>query len=277
MDTTAVNPEHNTSTESSNRPKRRPGNRKPRNSQERKRTPAPVTDENAGIDSANAAEQTANVDTSNANEQLSNSNQTANRNKESAPAVEEAQVQQAEAVADTVSSLEPQVADISAQETVTQESAEQSAAPNTAPIEETSEVSSQHTEPKTQQVTEQTTEINDAPAEAPAEEQTFPEEAPVAKTSEPEVKEAAIEVVTAPAAAVAPAPVKTVKAVSAPVVEKVKPLGRASNDPRIAPQPVQNLQISTAKPMPPALDASIVAQPDPSRPKMARAANDPRN
>ena len=60
-------------------------------------------------------------------------------------------------------------------------------------------------------------------------------------------------------------------------VKKVKPIGRAANDPRIAPQPVQNLQISTARPMPPALDANIVAMPDPNRPKMPRAANDPRN
>ena len=277
LDTTAVNPEQNTSNENNNRPKRRPGNRKPRNSQERKRTPAPVIDENAGIDSANVAEQTANVDASNANEQLSNSNQTANRSKESAPAVAEVQVQQAEAVADTAASLEPQVADISAQEPVTQENTEQSA-PNTAPTEETAEVASQHAEPKAQQVTEQAVEINDAPVVAPAEEQAAPEEAAVAKISEPEVKEATIEAVAAaPAAVAAPAPAKAVKAVSAPVVEKVKPIGRASNDPRIAPQPVQNLQISTAKPMPPALDASIVAQPDPNRPKMARAANDPRN
>ena len=74
-----------------------------------------------------------------------------------------------------------------------------------------------------------------------------------------------------------PAPAKTAEPVSTATVEKVKPVGRAANDPRIAPQPVQNLQITTAKPTPPVLDAAIMALPDPSRPKLPRAVNDPRN
>ena len=55
--TDATSPEQNPATENGNRPKRRPGNRKPRNSQERKRTPAPVSEENSATDQASADSQ----------------------------------------------------------------------------------------------------------------------------------------------------------------------------------------------------------------------------
>lgn len=57
----------------------------------------------------------------------------------------------------------------------------------------------------------------------------------------------------------------------------VRPQGRAANDPREAPRTNFDLEIVTQRPQPPALDPKLTAQPDPSRPVMPRAANDPRN
>ncbi|WP_372861495.1 ribonuclease E [Spongiibacter sp.] len=70
---------------------------------------------------------------------------------------------------------------------------------------------------------------------------------------------------------------KTAKAPSTTTSPVAKPQGRAANDPRVAPRPVESVNITTAQPQPPALDPSVMAQPDPSRPKLPRAANDPRN
>ncbi|MEX1670819.1 ribonuclease E [Zhongshania guokunii] len=74
-----------------------------------------------------------------------------------------------------------------------------------------------------------------------------------------------------------PKPAAKAAATTAPSAVKPRPVGRASNDPRIAPKPVQELNIITAQPKPPALDTSIIAQPSPDRPSLPRAANDPRN
>jgi ribonuclease E len=83
-----------------------------------------------------------------------------------------------------------------------------------------------------------------------------------------------------------PAAEKASKPVSKPVAKtpasettaiKPRPVGRASNDPRVAPQPLKALEIVTAQPQTPKLDPSIIAQPSPNRPAAPRAANDPRN
>ncbi|GAB3380918.1 hypothetical protein GCM10027567_26800 [Spongiibacter taiwanensis] len=90
---------------------------------------------------------------------------------------------------------------------------------------------------------------------------------PVAAEATPEVD--------APAPVIAPAsaPAATVPSST----ERVRPTGRAANDPRVAPKPVSQVDITTNRPRPPALDPSVMASPNPDRPVLPRAANDPRN
>ncbi|MBW2939215.1 ribonuclease E [Zhongshania aquimaris] len=284
----AASPEQNPATENGNRPKRRPGNRKPRNSQERKRTPAPVSEENSATDQASADSQTVINDTPATGEQENKRpNRNANRSRGQANTDARAEVSDAPASSATETSNATPTAE------------------DTKPVKSVSTDTLAQTEAKANEVAKEDTPATQPPAEsqAPSEPQTpsepqaaeestaspiaestaTEESAAIAVVKEETVAEAAPAGEKAPVAEEAkepapkPAPAKAAEPVSTATVEKVKPVGRAANDPRIAPKPVQNLQITTAKPTPPVLDGAIMALPDPSRPKLPRAVNDPRN
>ncbi|MEX1665834.1 ribonuclease E [Zhongshania arctica] len=293
IEANATSPEQSTSNETSNRPKRRPGNRKPRNSQERKRTPAPVTEEDtASAEASNPAEQVASngaeapIKAEQGNNRPSRSGNR-NRNRDNS----ETSASNAEPKQVTESKSDAIAPETAAPETKAPEAVVETKTPQTdltaTPREETvaspakadiSEAAHIENAAAPEGVTAPIEAINDSVAKSPVteEQQTPVSEEAVPAAVETKAKEAAIEVPEA-APAIKPAPAKTAEPVAAPTVEQAKPLGRAVNDPRIAPQPVKNIQINTAKPMPPALDASVVAQPDPNRPQMPRAANDPRS
>jgi ribonuclease E len=275
------NEEQNAAPENNNRPKRRPGNRKPRNSQERKRTPAPVSDENQATGENSPAE---NIETkAEANHEQATSkparSERPNRNRDNSK---------------TSTNEEPTTAESPASEAVTQDEPKtaESEAVSPAPLEPAKEAAAvaefaekeEDVAPAPAEASEEaakpadTEAANIAAEELPTETANAPApEAQLLKQSEPtEVSEPEPVAAKTPAAS-KPAAAKTKETALAPAVETVRPVGRAANDPRIAPQPLKDLQITTAKPLPPALDASIAATPDPNRPKMPRAANDPRN
>lgn len=94
--------------------------------------------------------------------------------------------------------------------------------------------------------------------------------------SEPQVESAAAEPpVSKPAQQAGKAARPQGDVPSTPIT--VRPQGRAANDPREAPRTDFDFDVVTERPQPPALDPSLCAQPDPNRPAMPRAANDPRN
>lgn len=288
VEASTASPEQNANNENSNRPKRRPGNRKPRNSQERKRTPAPVTEEDTTTaDASNPAEQVASNEAEapvKAEQGNNRPSRSASRNRDR----DNSEITASNAEPKQVAENKPEASapEAPAPETKDPEAAVEAKTPQTdltaTPQEETI---ASPAEPKTSPVSEAASIENVAAAAAPidaiddseakplaaVEEQSPKVEEAAPAAVEPEVKEAVIEATEAPTV------VKAAEPVAAAVVEQAKPLGRAANDPRTAPQPVKNTQISTANPVPPALDASVVAQPDQNRPQMPRAANDPRS
>lgn len=254
--------------DASNRPRRR-GNRRPRGPQERKRSAAPVDslpeearnsivgDDNASNESVAPEPAAKPVETPKA------ADPTPKAAPEQAPSVADQPQPSAEAPAKEQAEAEP------APLSPAKEEAEDNSPADEAPA-TTSDTSADSSE--------------EAPANAEVEAQsTSPE--PDAKTQEqvqaepeaaPETAEASAEPQKADAK---PSPAASPSQDRAPEAPRsvAKPQGRAANDPREAPSPVEAVAITTSQPQPPALDPSVVAQPNPDRPKLPRAANDPRN
>jgi ribonuclease E len=292
VEPTTASPEPDANSENSNRPKRRPGNRKPRNSQERKRTPVPVSEEDTTTAEASNLDEQAASNESEApvkTEQGSNRpSRSANRNRDRDNSETTAGNAEPKQVAENTSEAstpapENKAPEVAAETKTPQpeltatplaETLASPAEPEMSPASETANIEKAAI-PKEAAAPIETT--DNSAAKSPAAEAQAPKLAEIAPaTIEAEVNDAASEATEAPAA-VKPAPAKAAEPVAAPTDEQAKPLGRAANDPRTAPQPVKSVQINTANPMPPALDASVVAQPDPNRPSVARAANDPRS
>ncbi len=267
------------SASSENRPKRRPNNRKPRGPQERKRTQAPedavpaaavaqaeseavkaepVNTETvaeapvAAVEPAVVTSEQPETNTPAVSEELSKPEAPASAQVEDAPAAtSEATVAPAEVVAEAADTTQAEQAEVETS----------AAAPEATPEPElTTAVEAQPA------VTEAAVAANDA--ELP----TASNDVEPAAEAEEETPAPAVET---PAEPVTSAPTAAQAAQNAPVVP-VKPVGRASNDPREAPKPVGTIEIVTARPQPPQLDATVMAQPDPNRPVLPRAANDPR-
>ncbi|MBB5188486.1 ribonuclease E [Zhongshania antarctica] len=298
----------NTENEGQARPKRRPGNRRPRNQQERRRTPAPSDDTAVATD--NQANNKA-TDTTDA----ATTDKAATVTPETKPAITVPAAKKPTAEENEFTPITPTTTARFVPEQNEAPAAEAPPSPavvaektpeNTAPPEAT---------PSAESTPESVTAAPATEADAikPAEPvaSAFSEPAP---TPEATVETAvASEVVAAPEVAASadkeipatvasaeietgadadtptqakPAAEKASKPVSKPVAKtpasettaiKPRPVGRASNDPRVAPQPLKALEIVTAQPQTPKLDPSIIAQPSPNRPAAPRAANDPRN
>jgi ribonuclease E len=298
----------NTENEGQARPKRRPGNRRPRNQQERRRTPAPSDDTAVATD--NQANNKA-TDTTDA----ATTDKAATVTPETKPAITVPAAKKPTAEENEFTPITPTTTARFVPEQNEAPAAEASPSPavvaektpeNTAPPEAT---------PSAESTPESVTAAPATEADAikPAEPvaSAFSEPAP---TPEATVETAvASEVIAAPEVAASadkeipatvasaeietradadtptqakPAAEKASKPVSKPVAKtpasettaiKPRPVGRASNDPRVAPQPLKALEIVTAQPQTPKLDPSIIAQPSPNRPAAPRAANDPRN
>ena len=298
----------NTENEGQARPKRRPGNRRPRNQQERRRTPAPSDDTAVATD--NQANNKA-TDTTDA----ATTDKAATITPETKPAITVPAAKKPTAEENEFTPITPTTTARFVPEQNQAPAAEASPSPavvaektpeNTAPPEAT---------PSAESTPESVTAAPAIEADAikPAEPvaSAFSEPAP---TPEATVETAvASEVIAAPEVAASadkeipatvasaeietgadadtptqakPAAEKASKPVSKPVAKtpasettaiKPRPVGRASNDPRVAPQPLKALEIVTAQPQTPKLDPSIIAQPSPNRPAAPRAANDPRN
>jgi ribonuclease E len=312
----------------SQRPKRRPNNRKPRGPQERRRSKAPegelpVEQRSDSTADAVAAEAPSKNDaaepkprrerkTEKPAAKAKPSEPTAQAKVETSKTDTEASEKPAETVAKKVNSVPEQQAERSA-ETATPAEAEPKAsepakepaateeAPVTAPkvtTEESAtlteaETPTQEAEPATvdavaeePSTTEETPAVEKAP-EAPAlqdreaanTEANKPEPAitPVPSENAPQVQPVSVEESTTPEVATTPAAPRAEEAAATTSTEQLRPMGRAANDPRVSPKPMTELQITTDRPQPPALDRNIVAQPDPNRPALPRAANDPRN
>jgi len=298
----------NTENEGQARPKRRPGNRRPRNQQERRRTPAPSDDTAVATD--NQANNKA-TDTTDA----ATTDKAATVTPETKPAITVPAAKKPTAEENEFTPITPTTTARFVPEQNEAPAAEAPPSPavvaekppeNTAPPEATPSAES-----TPESVTAAPATEADAIKQAEPVASAFSEPAP---TPEATVETAvASEVVAAPEvtasadkeipATVAsaeietgadagtptqakPAAEKASKPVSKPVAKtpasettaiKPRPVGRASNDPRVAPQPLKALEIVTAQPQTPKLDPSIIAQPSPNRPAAPRAANDPRN
>lgn len=278
------------------RPKRRPGNRRPRNQQERRRTPAPTDTtptESQVATNTNEAEKTAAAkDTAPAPQ--------VNKPANVAPAAKKPTAEESEFTAitpTTTASFTPEPTPApsvtAADESPKAENID--VAPTEMPA-ETAVHNSAQTAESTADVVSKPTQVQaeaaannePAPAEesAPvAEAEATPpvtaveatQEAPTLTQPSPEPAAAEVEVAATPAPKAAPKPAAKKEAAKEPSVVKPRPVGRASNDPRIAPKTLQAPEIITGKPKAPQLDPSIIAQPSPDRPSMPRAANDPRN
>ena len=109
------------------------------------------------------------------------------------------------------------------------------------------------------------------PKAKPAAEQNQKPKAEKAASEKPEIK-------AAPAAPKATkAKDKPVETPKAPKPEAASIIGRAANDPREQPKPVTEVNIETGTPAMTKLDPEVIAQPEPDRPALPRAHNDPRN
>ncbi len=289
------------SNESGNRPRRR-GNRRPRGPQERKRSAVPVdslpedarnsivSDETAKpaaqaesastSDSSTAtATATAAADTK---AETANAEQAASADTAAEPAVPTSDAPSAATQTDSPETIaadtaEPKASAVAQADTPkadtpaapASDSAPQADATETQPVDSPADTDTASEAPKAEAIgSEPADKVVDAaaPSTMPAQ-----DDAAVATPSKASSK---------PAEVSAPAAKKPV--VSSPVTPAstsavARPEGRASNDPRVAPRPVETVTIITAQPQPPALDPSIVAQPSADRPKATRAANDPRN
>ncbi|CAA0118937.1 ribonuclease E [Zhongshania aliphaticivorans] len=274
VDITAASTEQNTSNESNNRPKRRPGNRKPRNSQERKRTPAPTVEENVAAEPANSTNGEAQLSSEPINNKIEQAIDFDNKAQEKADVVAGTPINQ---VNDS-SKLPATELNVQAEHTT------KSITPKAVKDNDLNTAAKETTKPEAAASEQALSSEAPVPTSAPAPVQPQSEEPPaVANTTEakaessPEPVKVESDDKPSPAKPIAEKPTAKTNEPSTIAVKNTKPLGRATNDPRIAPKPIQNLQIGTASPRPPALDANIVAMPNPNRPKMPRAANDPRN
>lgn len=167
-----------------------------------------------------------------------------------------------------------------------------------APVVETqnqaqSPVQDQVQSPATEAVAADAKPVAEAPVAATEAPEVANAEAPAASEAVPVATTETADEATDEAAKETSAPAEAKAEAAAPVAEKpaaepveptgqsanklAKPEGRAANDPREAPAPVSEVAVSNSDPMPAALDASVMASPDPERPVAPRAANDPRN
>ncbi|GAA4085589.1 ribonuclease E [Zhongshania borealis] len=286
----------NTENDGQARPKRRPGNRRPRNQQERRRTPAPsdtASTEGQVATNTNEGEKTAVAkDTVPAPQ--------ANKPANVAPAAKKPTAEESEFTAitpTTTASFTPEPTPASSV-TAADESPKAEiidVAPTEMPTETAAPKSVQTAESTADAVSRPTQVQEEAAANnepAPAEESapvaeaeaTPPvtaveatQEAPTLAQPSPEPAAAEVEAAATPAPKAAPKPAAKKEAAKEPSVAKPRPVGRASNDPRIAPKALQAPEIINGNPQAPQLDPSIIAQPSPDRPSMPRAANDPRN
>lgn len=101
-------------------------------------------------------------------------------------------------------------------------------------------------------------------------------EAPKAAT-EAAKPHAKAETATSEKAEKAPTKTERVETPKAPKPEVTRIIGRAANDPRELPKPVTEVEVTTGQPAISELNPELVAQPDPDRPVLPRAKNDPRN
>ncbi len=261
-----------------NRPKRR-GNRKPRGPQERKRTAAPVEDSTETNNAPNDAGQASQAERTQESKAEVKHN-TAADNRDQQPKASALTQDGAESVASSkvdetpASAATPATEAKEAPNAATDKPAEAAAAPEAPkPVEA----------PKPAETEEAAAAVEEAsaPASEPETVAEVPQEQ--AAPAEPKKKEALPEAVNdSPAvAARKPAPAAKVtlqnQGEQPGKAELVRPEGRAANDPRVAPKPITEVKIDTGSPQPPVLDPNVMAQPDPNRPKMPRAANDPRN
>tara|TARA_R110000772_G_scaffold244700_4_gene358013 strand:- start:16358 stop:19207 length:2850 start_codon:yes stop_codon:yes gene_type:complete len=296
----------NTENEGQARPKRRPGNRRPRNQQERRRTPAPSDDtavatenqvNNKATDATDAAitekAATATPETKPANIAPAAKKPTAEEN-EFTPITPTTTARFVPEQNETVATEAPPSPAVAAEKT-TENTVQTEAAPIAAPTPEPV-IAAPAPEAAIIKPAEPVASTFSEPAPAP--EATVETAAASEVVAAPEVATSADKEIPATVASAEieteadtspqakPAAEKIAKPVSKPVAKtpasetaavKPRPVGRASNDPRVAPKPLKALEIVTSQPQAPKLDPSIIAQPSPNRPAAPRAANDPRN
>lgn len=255
----------NNGNESNNRPRRR-GNRRPRGPQERKRSAAPVDALPEEARNSIVAEETA---------------EDAKVNTEAAPTTEapttaaEAPAPRSEETPNQATAPTAPTADV--KDTVSNDSVEVEATESAvtenepAPAKRNEEAEPTATEDSAAEAEVAETEAT-PPSDMPAQDVEPAAEAP----AEPSAPDTAAETASEPEAPIVASEPNAAPSPAAPS-SVAKPQGRAANDPRVAPSPVGTVDITTAQPQAPVLDASVMAQPNPDRPKLPRAANDPRN
>ena len=116
---------------------------------------------------------------------------------------------------------------------------------------------------------------DDSKVEAPAQPKVA--EAPASGEAKAEPKAEKAEKAVSDKPAKAPEKQERFETPKAPKPEVARIIGRAANDPREQPKPVTEVKIETGKPAMSELNPELVAQPDPDRPVLPRAHNDPRN
>ena len=252
----------NKGNESNNRPRRR-GNRRPRGPQERKRSAAPVDalpEEARNSIVADEAAEGAKVNT------------------EAAPATEAPTPRSEETPNQADAPAAAPAADV--KDTVSTNSVESEVTENTVtenqpePAKRDEEAESTAAEYSATEAEVADTEAT-PPSDTPAQDVEPAAEAP-AEPSETSAPDTAAEIPSEPEAPIVASEPNAAPSPAAPS-SVAKPQGRAANDPRVAPSPVSTVDITTAQPQAPVLDPSAIAQPNPDRPKLPRAANDPRN
>jgi ribonuclease E len=112
--------------------------------------------------------------------------------------------------------------------------------------------------------------LEDAPQSS-----TVAAETPTAPVDAPEPEFVPSRIEAAPPAS-RPAPLVAATPVAAPAERKIRPVGRAANDPRISPRPVASVEIITETLHIDPSSFPPVPLPQPTRPRPPRAANDPR-
>ncbi|MBO6751723.1 MULTISPECIES: ribonuclease E [Spongiibacter] len=272
--------------DNANRPKRR-GNRKPRGPQERKRSTVPSEELSDDARNSIVSEAGNEEPKAEATQQQAPQTDVSAEKRPETPATNEtttetpvqadeaATTPQQENVDTAATAKEP------ASETADTDSTEVPVTEQISTTEAASEKPAAVTE-TTQAETVQAEQEESAPAEAvPDIDSTQNAEAKAAEPAS-NAQETSEPASTEPAAVAEPeAPAKKATTpqleVAKPPVSVAKPKGRAANDPRVSPSPVEAVEITTGTPTPPALDPTLTAQPDPNRPTLPRAANDPRN
>ena len=238
---------------SDDKPQRRPANRKPRSSSQRRRNRGPRNETATTNEAEQASAEVSNVA---AIQKTAESSAPATSDNGNAASIEKPAIDATTKVAAT-----PTKAPTSQAPKATAAAAIETAAIKTA--------------------------VEAVPAETPESPKVSTEKQTTArkqKTAVPEPREKVSTAQTedksanqAPNNATKQSPVVTEPSEPAPQVVKQRPVGRATNDPRKAPKPITDIAIDTVQ-----IDnklgepAAVAAKPDASRPKVARAANDPR-